>query len=234
MDSRQWSHGDGAGRKRGSSKVEAAGDGTRVSCEETRSLCARRQADQDRISDWNSRSCRQSVSPSTTVNLNELSATVQHRVRGHHMIWTFRDEENLMATIIVDGECHPVSQLHRFTFNEEYTGHGFTQPMWEYVEGMLLSLQFEEVLYDAARHLTEDEMRGSLGNFYAMQGVNLEAVKRTDVGPMVDRWTVQNPSDIRKSDLECSNPDTTKALSIKLPDMAQVIPEGTSHVPYMC
>eukprot|EP01043_Picozoa_sp_COSAG02_P039568 COSAG02_NODE_3134_length_7303_cov_308.304275_2_plen_212_part_01 len=167
MDSSQWPHGGGAGTrtKRGGGRVEENVDaGSRVSCEETRSLCARRQADQDRISDWNSRSCRQSVSPSTTVNLNELSATVQHRIRGHHMIWTFRDEENLMATIIVDGECHPVSQLHRFTFNEEYTGHGFTQPMWEYVEGMLLSLQFEEVLYDAARHLTEDEMRLSVCN----------------------------------------------------------------------
>jgi hypothetical protein len=227
MDSRQR---HGAGRKRSSGRVEAdAGEGPRVSCEETRSLCSRRQADQDRISDWHSHSCRQSISPSTTVDLNELSATVQHRVRGHHMIWTFRDEESLMATIIVDAECHPVSQLHRFTFSENYTGRGFTQLMWEYVEGMLLSLQFEEVLYDAARHLTDDEMRGSLGKFYEMQGVNLEDVKRTDVGPMVDRWTVQNPSDVRQSDLEFSNPNATKALSVKLPDISPLIPEGTKH-----
>ena len=215
----------GVGRRRG--KAADDRESPRVSCEETRSLCARSQADQDRISDWNARSCRQSVSPTATVLLNELSASVQHRVRGHHMIWTFRTREgNLIATIIVDGECHPVSQLHRFTVNEEYNGHGLTSPMWEHIETLLLSLDFEEVLYDAARHMTDEEMRGSLGQFYEAQGVSLVDIKRTTVGPMVDRWTVQNPSDVRDSDLECPDSDTAKALSIKLPDMSPAIPEG--------
>ena len=222
----QW---DGVGRRRGITTgggvPETVRENTRVSCEETRSLCSRSQADQDRISDWNSRSCRQSICPTTTVNLNdELSATVQHRVRGHHMIWTFRTsrEDNLIATIIVDGECHPVSLLHRFTCSEDFTGHGLTQPMWEHVESMLLSLHFEEVLYDAARHMTDEEIRGSLGKFYEMQGVSLEDIQRSGVGPLVDRWTVQMPSDVRASDLGRSNP-------IKLPDMSQVIPEGKNR-----
>lgn len=226
--SHQW---DGGGRRRGivaggvpDGVPETVRENTRVSCEETRSLCSRSQADQDRVSDWNSRSCRQSIIPSTTVNLkDELSATVQHRVRGHHMIWTFRTrEDNLIATIIVDGECHPVSQLHKFTFNEDFTGKGLTQPMWEHVESMLLSLHFEDVLYDAARHMTDEEIRGSLGKFYEMQGVSLEHIQRSDVGPLVDRWTVQMPSDVRASDLGHSNP-------IKIPPMTQAIPEGKNR-----
>lgn len=202
--------------------------GARVSCDETRSLGPSRNADQDRLSEWNSRSCRQSAVPTATVPLGALESTVQNRVRGHHFIWTFRTEDgNLIATIIVDGEAHPISQLRRFTRNDEYAGQGLTQPMWDHVESMLMDFQFEEVLYDAARHMTDDEMRSSLGKFYEMQGVILADIERTAKGSPLDRWTVQDPSGIHESELACTEPPAKKALSIKLlPDVEQTIPEG--------
>ena len=150
--------------------------------------------DQDRISDWASTS-RVSQVPDKSITLGALpDVHVQTRVRSTTYTWSFRNAGKLIANVTVEGGFHPVAQLQSFVVADAYAGQGLTCQTWGYVEEALMGYGFEDVQYDAARNVTDEQLRGSMGAFYAGQGVDLEGVDRTTglLCVPADRWTVQD------------------------------------------
>lgn len=198
-------------------------------CDDTRAIGSSRRMDQDRISDWTSAS-RVSQVPDSTITLGHLTGVhVQTRVRASTFTWSFRKMGKLIANITVEGGFHPIAQLHKFTVTDAYAEQGLTSPSWSYVEEALMGYGFEDIHYDSARYVTDEQLRGSMGEFYAGQGVDLDAVERvhTEGGNAAfDRWTVQDSGG--KVQVSTCTP-RQQTLSVQLSKLNQMsIAEGSA------